>query len=575
MFKTLRFFSLSLLAVAASAAAQENILVDIKDVHPQDLEIAGFSLSEDQSVKIEAAGAGGYREDLIAGAWILHSLSRKVVWSLEDAKTSRLTRELYEANESVKLSKGEYEAYYSFYPNYYYSNGRRGFGDVMGHIWNELFEKDYSYNKSAFKDLKFIVRGKGERLSSDKIEQAQKRFSEDALVSLNGLWDDRYERKGFTLEQPMDVHIYAFGEANDDEEYDYGWITNTKTREKTWSFKYRDSDPAGGARKNRKVDEVISLPAGTYAAFFVTDDSHSDGKWNSPPPYDPAYWGLTIRVKDASKKQYAKTYDYQDAAAKNTIVDLARLRDDEMRSQGFALKKPMNVRIYAVGEGRDGEMFDYGWIVDAKTHQKVWEMDYYKTDHAGGASKNRLFDGAIKLDKGSYVAYFVTDGSHSFMDWNSSRPYDADRWGLSIFGDDADFNSADVGKYEEEEDKSVLARVVNIRDDDRRRTRFKLDKDTAVRIYAIGEGSDSDMHDYGWIEEDRTGKTVWEMTYRRTEHAGGAGKNRMANETITLKAGEYTVFYESDGSHSFNDWNDDPPYEPYNWGITVYAAEDE
>jgi hypothetical protein len=573
MSKTLHFFSLVILAVSAGAAAQENAVVEIKDIYPRDLEISGFSLSEDQNVKIEAVGAGGYRDELIASAWILDSQSRKVVWSLDQANPSRLSRELYEANESVKLAKGSYEAYYSFYPNYYYSDGHRGFGDVLGHLWNELFEKDYSRSRAEYRDLKFIVRGKGERLSREKVEQLQKRFGEDAIVSLNGLWDDRYERQGFTLEQPMDLRIYAIGEANRDEEYDYGWIVNTKTREKVWTFKYRDSDPAGGARKNRMVDEVISLPAGTYAAFFVTDDSHSDGKWNSPPPYDPAYWGMTIRVKDASKKQYAKTYDYQDAAAKNTIVELTRLRDDDMRSQGFTLKKPMNVRIYAIGEGRDGEMFDYGWIVNAKTHQKVWEMDYYKTDHAGGAGKNRLFDGTLKLDKGSYLAYFVTDGSHSFMDWNSSRPYDAEHWGLSIYGEDADFNSSDVGKYEEGEDKSVLARLVNIRDDDRRRVRFKLDKDTAVRIYALGEGSDGDMHDYGWIEDDRTGKTVWEMTYRRTEHAGGARKNRMANEIITLKAGEYTVFYESDGSHCFNDWNDDPPYEPYNWGITVYAAE--
>jgi len=28
------------------------------------------------------------------------------------------------------------------------------------------------------------------------------------------------------------------------------------------------------------------------------------------------------------------------------------------------------------------------------------------------------------------------------------------------------------------------------------------------------------MYDYGWIEEAKTGKTVWEMTYHMTEHAG-------------------------------------------------------
>jgi len=571
MNKTLCIISLSFLATTSIAAAQETTLVEIRDIDPQGHVINGFRLSEDQMVKIEAVGAGGYRDEVMANAWILHSQSRKVVWNLEDANTSRLSRELRLAEETIKLAKGEYEACYAFYPNYYYSNGRRGVGEVMGYIWNELFEKDYSYNRSAYKDLKFVIRGKGERLSNQQTEVLQRRFGDDALVALHGLWDDRYERKGFTLEQPLDLHIYAIGEANDDEEYDYGWITNTKTREKVWIFKYRDTDPAGGARKNRIADEVISLPAGSYAAFFVTDDSHSDGKWNSPPPYDPAYWGLTIRVKDESKKQFAKAYDYQDIFSQNVIVELTRLRDDDMRSKGFSLKQPANLRIYAIGEGRDGEMFDYGWIVDAKTHRKIWEMDYYKTEHAGGASKNRMFDGAVKFDKGSYIAYFVTDGSHSFMDWNSSRPYDAERWGLTISAEDADFSPADVGEYEPADDKSVIARLVNMRDDEKRRVKFKLEKDAVVRVLAIGEGRDGEMFDYGWIEDNDTGKTVWEMTYRRTEHAGGGKKNRLINETISLKAGEYTVYYESDGSHSFNDWNDDPPYDPYNWGITVYA----
>jgi hypothetical protein len=43
-----------------------------------------------------------------------------------------------------------------------------------------------------------------------------------------------------------------------------------------------------------------------------------------------------------------------------------------------------------------------------------------------------------------------------------------------------------------------------------------------VRIYALGESSGRDLADYGWIEDVKTGKRVWEMTYRTTEPAGGA-----------------------------------------------------
>ena len=78
------------------------------------------------------------------------------------------------------------------------------------------------------------------------------------------------------------------------------------------------------------------------------------------------------------------------------------------------------------------------------------------------------------------------------------------------------------------------------------------------------------MFDYGWIEEAKSGKLVWEMTYWMTDHAGGAKKNRMVSTVITLQPGEYELNYESDGSHSFNDWNSDPPEDRIHWGITLY-----
>jgi len=39
---------------------------------------------------------------------------------------------------------------------------------------------------------------------------------------------------------------------------------------------------------------------------------------------------------------------------------------------------------------------------------------------------------------------------------------------------------------------------------------------------------------------------------------------------ITLPAGDYVLRYRSDGSHSYNDWNSDPPDDPESWGIAVF-----
>ena len=79
--------------------------------------------------------------------------------------------------------------------------------------------------------------------------------------------------------------------------------------------------------------------------------------------------------------------------------------------------------------------------------------------------------------------------------------------------------------------------------------------------------------DYGWIEDARTGTTAWEMTYSMTFYAGGGRKNRVVNTTIVLDKGEYTLRYKSDDSHSYNNWNVDPPEDPEYWGITLFRDE--
>jgi len=218
-------------------------------------------------------------------------------------------------------------------------------------------------------------------------------------------------------------------------------------------------------------------------------------------------------------------------------------------------------------------MFDFGWITNAKTHERVWEMRYRDTEHAGGNSKNRLIDTVIKLKKGSYLLHYMTDDSHSFRRWNASPPFDQKMWGITLLAADDNFNPKDVTEYNEEADQSIIARIVRVGDDERLKKRFSLKRDSDVRVYAIGEGRGGDMFDYAWIENDNTGKVVWEMTYRNTDFAGGARKNREFNDTVFLKAGNYVLYFETDDSHSFGDWNSAPPRDPANYGVTLYKTE--
>lgn len=77
------------------------------------------------------------------------------------------------------------------------------------------------------------------------------------------------------------------------------------------------------------------------------------------------------------------------------------------------------------------------------------------------------------------------------------------------------------------------------------------------------------MYGWRWIENVNTGTTTWEMTEGMTTRAGGAQKNRIVTTSILPDNGEYELHYKTDGSHAFNDWNDDPPKDREHCRITL------
>lgn len=189
----------------------------------------------------------------------------------------------------------------------------------------------------------------------------------------------------------------------------------------------------------RPLVRLLALPAALLllggappsAAQPTLARVHDPRGWNAAPASDAAYWGLTVRPTDARR---IGRFDYERFPARDAFVSLTRVRDDAARSESFTLTRPLAVRVVAMGEGtgHGGEMHDYGWIADARTRRRVWTMDYAATEHAGGAQKNRLADTVVELPAGSYTAYFVTDGSHAFGDWNAEPPAEPFEWGVTV-----------------------------------------------------------------------------------------------------------------------------------------------
>ena len=318
---------------------------------------------------------------------------------------------------------------------------------------------------------------------------------------------------------------------------------------------------------------TISLPAGNYMANYVSDDSHLYDNWNAMPPTDPQFAGLTIWP--ASGKDKANVVPFKKPEEIKPVLQITQVSDNELRSEGMRIKSPVELRILCLGEESDDEMADRGWIVNAATHQVVWDMNDQSTERAGGADKNRMVDGTVRLDKGDYIVYYSTDDSHSFGDWNSGPPHEQDFWGITLWATRKEDVSR-IEKFDPAKEKSgnTIAEILHVRNDEFNTEIFVLSKETTVRVVAIGEGDDDEMFDYAWIKDAATDKTVWKMKYENTDHAGGDKKNRRSDETLTLPKGSYKLYYKTDGSHSYRDWNAKPPYDQEQYGVSVEQKSD-
>lgn len=572
--------------------------ITLKDFTTEEVKGLGFTLAKDMKISINAVGGGNknswkefwngkYKSnDMFAGGWIIDADTREVAWEMSMNNTSGREDERM-CDEEIALKKGSYEVYFAAYGysssggmNFYSINIDRRSGKTNSKNFVDKFlgwfDEDHKDMYTAFmekaKDVWgiFLSVSKGEQ-SSITTFNAPKQPS-TVVFAATGVGDGAYVKKLLTVNRDVTVNIYALGEGRGkDQVFDYGWITNIATRDRIWEMRYSNTDFAGGASKNIYYKGDVRLSKGTYELNFVTDDSHSREDWNSKPPYDPFNYGITITARNANDKSAIAVADYSNEK-KNVIVQLVRARDSDFLQSGFSLKEGTRLHVYALGEGHVGsnELADYGWIINAKTRERVWEMRMRNTVHAGGASKNRLADEFITLPKGDYLVFYQTDDSHAYNDWNDDKPYDADLYGITISGAGENFSPNNVVPYAESETENILVQLIRVRDDKHLRQRFTADKPMRVRVYAIGEGVGNSMADYAWIENVSTGEVVWEMTYRTTTHAGGAKKNRLFDRYVSLDKGEYEIHYETDDSHAFNDWNDDPPSDRTHWGVTIY-----
>ena len=578
-----------LLFLVLNLTAGEKVLIELKDFTKTELKSAGFILSADAELHIVAKGGAGKKSispegGMYAYAWIIDGTSRELVWKMDRKNTSR-DGEYRNFDDILFLKKGIYEVYFTAYGYV----GSSIFSDFILNIDHRKLDKKESDKKRFFtwledlfgddskKDWKKLAKNWGitisisEKANDISLFKTPNRFG-GILYSRVEVGDNERIRQSFSLSKSLKIRIYSLGEKDLEDEFaDNGWIVDMKTGKKVWKMQRSSREYAGGDKKNIKFDGTITLPAGDYTIYYNTDNSHSFADWNAAPPHDPMYYGITIMAVYSAEMNYISLIEKR-KSEENVVVQLIRMKNDEIRSTDFTLKNDAALRIYAIGERSYSrrQMADYGWIINSVTREKIWAMDPSQTDHAGGANKNRVADEVVKLPKGSYTVFFKTDNSHAYDDWNEDPPFDEEHYGISIYADEKTIKQNIIEKNETPKMSGVIAQIVGVGDNANQKKNFHLDKTTRIRIYALGEGENRKMYDYGWIENKSNGTVIWEMTYSMTLHAGGGRKNRSVSTNIVLEKGDYILHYVSDGSHSYERWNTDPPDDITMWGITLY-----
>lgn len=547
--------------------------IDFNNMKSEQLYIAGFSLDYSREIYIEAVGSGyenfefdtrnihGDPAGLYAYAWIIDSNSRKMVWRMTRDNSKRTgVADLYEFKGKISLPPGEYEVYFYGLSLKHYSS--RSFWN-LGKVLKDILVDNKSGNKLKT-DWKLSIDGFDGSEDEASVMKNVNAIFDESIVHIRANRAFMFEKKTIKVKQKINVEVYAIGEGDQKRNFDNGWIKELNKRNRVWEMKPGKGTYAGGALKNQRYRENISLQPGSYEVAFMTDDTHHDGEWNANLPFDPLFYGITLFV-DKGQKQYVEEMDTN---SEDILAEITRVGDDVNERESFYLEKPSKVKIAVMGEGSDGEMNDYGWLSDSRG-KNIWKANYYMTTWAGGAKKNRQASEVLTLPPGEYTIHYKTDDSHSWEGWNSPPPENAENYGIIIYFledvEESGYKKASKGKVFD-----AIVSLTEVGSDEFLNASFELDTRSKIHIKAIGEGTRGKMYDYGWIESQNTRKRVWEMDYELTVPAGGSRKNRMEDEVIELPAGKYKVYFVTDDSHAYGNWNAQKPDEPENYGIQIF-----
>jgi serine phosphatase RsbU (regulator of sigma subunit)/ligand-binding sensor domain-containing protein len=119
------------------------------------------------------------------------------------------------------------------------------------------------------------------------------------------------------------------------------------------------------------------------------------------------------------------------------------------------------------------------------------------------------------------------------------------------------------------------AKIIEVENLQNLSAEFEIKHPGNYLVVTAGEGGygDTDLYDYGWIEDSRQ-NIIWSpINSDSTLYIGGHYKNRVKIANLQLDPGKYLLKYKSDDSHCYGNWNENPPVVPEFWGIRIFEID--
>lgn len=537
------------------------VMIDVKRPEVGELIQEAFVLDAPLTLLAHAVGsvrrAGG--DSLSVTAWLVEEGSGDVVWSMGQSSRTALRGTLVEVRDTLNLAPGLYRAYFS----------------TMGTVASDRSvnvlqrvrrrETQWVNDRDAWR---FTLSAVGEVVHEIRREDGA--WEESIRDRVLARWNTQDEGEAESLElyvpQPTPIRIQLLGKRGSASGLQFELIPLADGGA-PFQISAAALAPISGTPMYGTADTTLVLTPGIYRATYL-----SGAGWSAHPPERAHLWGALIT---ANKQEVSPPAYWSEISP---LIDITQVQGNRVREERFEVTDSVWVRLEALGEISPETLMDFATLYDRFDHV-VWQQSRENSEHAEGSRNNRRSVAWLHLGPGSYRLRFETDPRHHYEDFESSRrPDHPERWGVALFavGDAAGrivpqttTKAADPATPPSREPFRALLRVQNKQS---REVTFTLDRPGRYLIVAQGELSAQSAYDTGGLRMGSDGAVLWQLHEAQTVHAGGAERNRIAQEEMFLGAGTYTLFFQTDDSHAYGDF-DNPPTYPELWGIALYPIE--